>query len=81
VVDEHAPRVVPVEAFDPAGRQVGDGVRRIAFDDALAILLCVPVRIAARLGEQREFVTKQLSKRNPFSAISSIRGVVLTTEP
>jgi len=43
--------------------------------------LYVPVRIDARLGVHRAFVAKQLSNRQPLAAISSIRGVSLTTEP
>jgi hypothetical protein len=39
------------------------------------------VRIDARLGEHNEFVAKQWSNRQPFAAISSMRGVVFTTEP
>ncbi len=35
----------------------------------------------ARLGEHSELVTKQLSNRAPLVPISSMRGVVLTTEP
>src|SRR6185369_11967274 len=43
--------------------------------------LYVPVRIEARLGEQSEFVAKQLVNRQPRSAISSILGVRLTADP
>ena len=43
--------------------------------------LYVPVRMLARDGEQSALVAKQLSRRQPSRAISSIRGVVLTTEP
>ena len=43
--------------------------------------LYVPVTIDARLGVHRAFVAKQLSNRQPHAAISSIRGVSLTTEP
>ena len=41
----------------------------------------MPVRIEARLGEHSELVTKQLSNRHPSWAISSMRGVRLTTDP
>ncbi len=43
--------------------------------------LWVPVRMLARLGEHSAFAAKQFSNRHPSSAISSMRGVVFTTEP
>jgi hypothetical protein len=43
--------------------------------------LYVPVRIAARLGAQIEFVQKHESNRMPPDAIRSMFGVSLTTLP
>src|SRR5690625_6521352 len=41
----------------------------------------MPVRIEARLGVHTEFVQKQLSTRRPRSAIASMCGVCVTTDP
>src|SRR5699024_9553319 len=43
--------------------------------------LCMPVRIEARLGVHTEFVQKQLSTRRPRSAIASLCGGCVTTDP
>src|SRR5699024_8780310 len=43
--------------------------------------LCIPVRIEARLGVHTELVQKQLSTRRPRSAIASMCGVCVTTDP
>jgi hypothetical protein len=41
----------------------------------------LPVRIAARLGVQIEFVTKQLENRIPSAPMRSMFGVLLIFDP